>query len=191
VVGDRRRRPWTVIAAVLLLGLTVLTLVAGAAYTVDTIIWAHRLLPLAGTNVGARAGEVADEQQLNMVIGIVAVAATLLPALVLAGLAWAVWRGHDIARRLLVPAVAVLTVLCGILAGSAPEDQVQEPLQAEVDRLVVAEQPWAVPEVAPRAIVIMLPPLAVALLLLPPSNRFFRQHRAARAKPGPTSTRQA
>jgi hypothetical protein len=65
----------------------------GAAYTIDTILRAHRLSPLAGTNVGASAGEVADEQQLNVVIGVVAIVATLLPALVLAGLAWAVWRG--------------------------------------------------------------------------------------------------
>jgi hypothetical protein len=87
------------------------------------------------------AGEVADEQQLTMVIGTVAVGGALFPALVLAGLAWAVWRGHDIARRLLFPAVAVMTVLCGILAVSAPEGQVQEPLQAEVDRLVAGLPP--------------------------------------------------
>jgi hypothetical protein len=84
-----------------------------------------------------------------------------------------------------------MTVLCGILALNAPEDQGQEPLQAEVDRLVTAEQAWAVPEVAPRAIVILLPPLAVALLLVPPSNRFFRQHQTAQGHTGSASMRQA
>ncbi|MEU4715247.1 hypothetical protein AB0F73_16515 [Micromonospora purpureochromogenes] len=130
------------------------------------------------------------ERITSAMIGLALAAVQGLIAAVLAALAVWVWQGRQTARIMLLAVAGLLSTCCAwgaTLAGRSTSESNQPPLLEELNRLTLATQPnWvSASELPSRAVGIVLPLVALALLLTPASNRFFRRERAAKLPPAP------
>jgi hypothetical protein len=128
--------------------------------------------------VGASPQEATQERRADRVTDGVAIAVLLLTSAVLLVPALRLRRGRPVARVLSCVAGVGATLCCcggyglGVAARSAPD---ASELQAEVSRLSARETPvWVGLIALPSVLVAPLAIAAVVLLLVPPSNRFFR-----------------
>ncbi|MGK5739255.1 hypothetical protein [Micromonospora sp. URMC 103] len=186
--GNRPTQPWTVTVALVLLGIVVVTLLAAAAHSIEATIRVQRLLPQVAKATGATQSQMAQERIINAAIGLALTAVQGLVAAVLAALAVWVQRGHQTARIMLVAVAGLLSTCCSWgagIAGRSTSESSESLFVEELARLTVATQPsWvSALELPSRAVGIVLPLVALALLLMPPSNRFFRQQRAVTLPP--------
>ncbi|MFG2167855.1 hypothetical protein [Micromonospora chersina] len=181
-------RPWTVNFALILLGIVVVALLAGAAHSLEATIRVMRLLPQAAESTGAPQSELTAERTTTAAIGFALTAVQAVIAAVLAALTVWVGRGHQ-AARIMLAAVAVLLSMCCAGGSTIPSrstgDSSELAFTTEVGRLTVATQPrWeSALELPARAVAIVLPLVTLALLLMPASNRFFRRPRGAKLPP--------
>lgn len=172
-----------------LVAATVLALLVSAATGIEELLRTPDLVDQAARSTGATPREVSEEQAIVPALFGVAlgVHAVLVGAFV--GLAIPVWRGSAGARIALCVTSGLSALCCGgLLALSAvlPDQPERTAFAEELSRLDEVTSPtWTYPASVISALVVAAFPIAVlALLLISPSNRFFREPPPAGAWPG-------
>jgi hypothetical protein len=177
---QRPPRPWSVSLAVALVAVTVLALLVSAAVGVEEWIRMSDLVDQAARSTGATPEVVRDEQGIAFAIYVVALAVHALMAIAFVGLTLPVWRGSNGARIALCVTSGLWSLCCGglvALTAVVPQQPESTAFGQELDRLEETSSPaWTEVAGTLSALVVALVPLAVlALLLIPPSNRFLRR----------------
>jgi hypothetical protein len=136
------------------------------------------VLRRAAERTAASPQEVGQERNANRIVNGVAIAVVLLTAAALSVPALWLRRGNPVSRVLSCVAGVGAALCCctGYGLGTAGQSsQSSSELQSEVSRLSVRETPvWVGLIALPAVLVAPLAITAVVLLLVPPSNRFFR-----------------
>jgi hypothetical protein len=145
------------------------------------------ILHRAAERIGASPQDISNQRTGNLVANGVAIGGALLIGAALLVPSFWLSRGSPVARVLSCVAAGLVALLCcgGLaLAIAGQSASGGSKLQSEVERLTVDETPaWVTLSALASA---LAPPLALAalvLLLVPPSNRFFRPPVAPSAYP--------
>jgi hypothetical protein len=175
----RRRPPPTVVfAVVLLLAAAGCTLLVIATF-VDDLIRVDALIDEAARTAGGSADEVAQARTTTRIADGIGIGVAVLMAGALAGTALWLLRGSHIGRVLGCVAAGVSAVCCcgtttfGIISS---QSQADSEFAAELSRLQADRAPaWSGLLFLAAALVVPLSSItALVLLVVPPSNRFFR-----------------
>jgi hypothetical protein len=174
----RPSRPWSVSAASVLLVVAAVLAALPLVSLVYDLTHFDDVLRRAAERTGASPLEVSQQRTANRIVNSVAIAAVLLTSAAL--LVPAPWlrRGSPVARVLACVAGVGAALCCCTgygLGVTAQNSRSGSELQSEVSRLSVQETPaWVGLVALPSVLVVPLAITAVVLLLVPPSNRFFR-----------------
>jgi hypothetical protein len=174
------------LASALLLAAAVLALLPLVSLVYDLVHFGD-VLRRAAERTAASPREVSQERGANRIVNGVAIGVVLLTAAALFVPALWLRRGNPVARVLSCVAGVGAALCCctGYGLGMAGQSsQTSSELQSEVSRLSVRETPaWVGLIGLPAVLVAPLAITAVVLLLLPPSNRFFRPPPAPAPQP--------